>query len=180
MESIMKKKLICLVLCVTIISSLTACGTEREENEVVNGVESNVEEEPEINENILAVAESDSQFDSEEIIERANNRMKTDPEFFTDSKVPTLDSCVTGIVLDEENTSDGNYMYCFGEGEDAKDVEVYLSGVLAYAAHLKALGLTYELNDDEMCYIYDDSEVVAQFMVFNTKDAGYLMIITPM
>lgn len=181
----MRKKLMILGLCAIMINLLIACGTEskeRKNNAVINDseeIESVVEEEPKINENILTVAESNSQFDSEELIERANNRMKTEPEFFSDSKVPTPESCVTGVVIDEEYTSDGNYVYYFGEGEDAMDREVYLSGVLAYAAHLKALGLTYELNEDKMCYIYDGSEVVAQFMMFSTEDAGFFMIITP-
>lgn len=178
----MRKRLVCFVLCSVMICSLIACGAEskeKEENAVVEDVENVDEDESKINENILAVAELDSQFDSEELAERANNRMKTQPEFFAGSKVPTLESCVTGMVLDEVLTSDGNYVYYFGEGEDAMNQEVYLSGVLAYAAHLHALGLTYELNDDEMCYIYDGSEVVAQFMVFITKEDGYVMIITP-
>lgn len=46
-------------------------------------------------------------------------------------------------------------------------------------AHLKALGLTYELNKGEMSYIYDGDKAIATFMVFNTEEDGFMMIISP-
>lgn len=171
------KKIILLILGMVMSFSLVACGNANDNKEVSEQQE--VVEDVVINENILAVAEADEQFDNDVIIERANNRMKKEPEFYAGSKVPKIDSCVTGIVYDTTNSSDGNYFYYFGEGADAKDKEVYLSAVLAYSAHLKSLGLTYELNEDEMCYIYDGTDAVATFMIFDTEDEGFMMIITP-
>ena len=175
----MRKRSIFLFFGVMLACTLIACGSE--DVTKGGGVETNdvVEEEKEINKDILAVAEANEQFNTDEIIERANNRMKMDPEFYADSKVPKLDSCVTGIVYDTANSSDGNYVYFFGEGEEAKDKDMYLSAVCAYSAHLKALGLTYELNEGEMCYIYDGSKAVATFMIFDTTEDGYMMIISP-
>ena len=72
-----------------------------------------------------------------------------------------------------------NYIYFFGKGEEAKNEDTYLSAVCAYAAHLKALGLTYELNKGEMSYIYDGDKAIATFMVFNTEEDGFMMIISP-
>ena len=175
----MKKRIMLLFLGVILVCVLGACGSESDNKD--GGAEENtvVEEEKEINKDILAVAEENAQFNTDAIIERANNRMKMEPELYPGSKVPKLDSCVTGIVYDTVNSGDGNYVYFFGEGEDAKDKEMYLSAVCAYSAHLKSLGLTYELNEGEMCYIYDGSEAVATFMVFDTTEDGYLMIISP-
>lgn len=175
----MRKRVILLFFGIMLACTLIACGNEVDTRK--SGAETNdvVEEEKEINEDILAVAESNEQFNNDGIIERANNRMKKDPEFYAGSKVPKLDSCVTGIVCDTDNSDDGNYVYYFGEGEDAKDKEVYLSAVCAYSAHLKALGLTYELNEGEMSYIYDGNNVVASFMIFDTDDEGFMMIISP-
>lgn len=175
----MKKRIRLLLLGVMLVCVLGACGSEnttKDDSAETNNV---VEEEKEINKDILAVAEENTQFNTDEIIERANNRMKMEPEFYQGSKVPKIDSCVTGIVYDTTNSGDGNYVYFFGEGEDAKDKEMYLSAVCAYSAHLISLGLTYELNEGEMCYIYDGSEVVASFMVFDTTEDGYMMIISP-
>ena len=167
------------ILGVMLICTITACGGEGDNKD--GGAETNtvVKEEKEINKDILAVAEENTQFNTDAIIERANNRMKMEPEFYEGSKVPKIDSCVTGVVYDTATSGDGNHVYFFGEGEDAKNEEMYLSAVCAYSAHLKALGLTYELNEDEMCYIYDGSKVVATFMVFNTTEDGYMMIISP-
>ena len=39
--------------------------------------------------------------------------MKKEPEFYAGSKVPKIDSCVTEIVYDTTNSSDGNYIYYF-------------------------------------------------------------------
>lgn len=177
----MKKKFTCLFLCVIMMCVLVACGSDSKHNETKEDSTrtEEVEEENKINENILAIAATEEQFNTDELKERANNRMKMDPEFYAESKVPKIDSCVTGIVYDEVNSSDGNYVYYFGKGEDAKDEEVYLSAVLAYSAHLRALGLTYELNEDGLSYIYDGSDAVAVFMVFNTTKDGFMMIITP-
>lgn len=105
--------------------------------------------------------------------------MKMEPDFYSGSKVPKIDSCVTGIVYDTANSSDGNYVYYFGEGADAYDEEVYLSAICVYSAHLKALGLTYELNEGELCYKYDGDTAVATFMIFNTEKDGIMMIISP-
>lgn len=178
----MRKKIALLLLGAIMICTLIACGNEnnasKNDTEISDSA-TEVVEEKEIDENILAVAESNPQFNNDEIIERANNRMKTEPEFYSGSKVPKIDSCVTGIVYDTENSGDGNYIYYFGEGADAKDKEVYLSAVCAYSAHLKALGLTYELNEGKMCYIYDGSTTVASFMIFETEEDGFMMIITP-
>lgn len=175
----MRKRVILLFFEVMLSCTLIACGNEVDTKK--SGAETNdvVEEEKEINEDILAVAESNEQFNNDEIIERANNRMKMEPEFYIGSKVPKLDSCVTGIVCDTGNSDDENYVYYFGEGEDAKDKEIYLSAVCAYSAHLKALGLTYELNEGKMSYIYDGNNVVASFMIFDTDDKGFMMIISP-
>lgn len=97
--------------------SLVACGNANDNKEVSEQQEA--VEDVVINENILAVAEADEQFDNDVIIERANNRMKKEPEFYAGSKVPKIDSCVTEIVYDTTNSSDGNYIYYFGEGADA-------------------------------------------------------------
>lgn len=172
----MKRRITCLFMCAIMMCALVACGSDSNNSE--SKVDS-TEEENVINEDILAVAKTDEQFNTEEIIERANNRMKTEPEFYSGSKVPKIDSCVTGVVYDEVKSKDGNYLYYFGEGEDAKDEKVYLSAVLAYSAHLKALGLKYELNKGKMSYIYDGSDAVASFMLFDTADEGFVMIITP-
>ncbi len=174
----MKKKIKLLILWMALATNLIACGNKGDAKG--SEIETNdVEEEEEINEDILAVAEANEQFNTDSIIERANNRMKTDPDFYAGSKVPKIDSCVTGIVYDDALSNDGNYVYFFGEGEDAKNEEIYLSAVCAYSAHLRALGLTYELNQGEMSYIYDGDKAVASFMVFNIEEDGYMMIITP-
>lgn len=177
----MKKRFTGLFLSVIMTCVLVACGRDSSHNETKEDSNETevVEEENEINENILAIAETDEQFNTYDLIELANKRMKMDPEFYAGSKVPKIDSCVAGIVYDEVNSGDGTYVYYFGEGEEAKDTEVYLSAVLAYSAHLRALGLTYELNKDEMCYIYDGSDAVASFMVFNTTEDGFVMCISP-
>lgn len=150
----MKKKIMLLILWTALTTTLFACGSEGDAKggEVVtNDVDVEVEEE--INEDILAVAKANEQFNSDSIIERANNRMMTNPDFYAGSKVPKIDSCVTGIVYDDALSQDGNYVYYFGKGEDAKNEEIYLSAVCAYAAHLRALGLTYELNKKK-CLIF--------------------------
>lgn len=176
----MKREITLLILGMVMSCVLAACGNANTgKDETEKAKTSEVVEEVEINKDILAVAEENAQFDNEAIIERANNRMKTEPEFYSGSKVPKIDSCVTGIVYDTTNSGDGNYIYYFGEGADAKDKEAYLSAVCAYSAHLKALGLTYELNEGEMCYIYDGDKSVATFMVFDTEEDGFMMIITP-
>ena len=133
----MKKRFTCLFMSAIMMCVLVACGSDGSRNETnEDSTETKViEEENEINENILAIAATDEQFYTDELKERANNRLKMDPEFYAGSKVPKIDSCVTGIVYDDVNSSDGNYVYYFGEGEDAKDEEVYLSAVLAYSAH---------------------------------------------
>lgn len=164
-----------LILWTVLATTLIACGNKGDDKG--SGVETNDVEE--INEDILAVAEANEQFNTDSIIERANNRMKTNPDFYAGSKVPKIDSCVTGIVYDDARSKDGNYVYFFGEGEDAKNEEIYLSAVCAYSAHLRALGLTYELNQGEMSYIYDGDKAVASFMVFNTEEDGFMMIISP-
>ena len=174
----MKKKIMFLILWTALATSLIACGNEGDVKG--GGVEANyMEEKEEINEDILAVAEANEQFNTDSIIERANNRMKTNPDFYADSKVPKIDSCVTGIVYNDALSEDGNYVYFFGKGEDAKNEEIYLSAVCAYSAHLRALDLTYELNQGEISYIYDGDKVVATFMVFNTEEDGFMMIISP-
>lgn len=53
--------------------SLVACGNANDNKEVSEQQEA--VEDVVINENILAVAEADEQFDNDVIIERANNRM---------------------------------------------------------------------------------------------------------
>lgn len=179
-EFTMKKKIMLVILWTALTTTLFACGSEGDVKggEVVtNDVDVEVEEE--INEDILAVAKANEQFNTDSIIERANNRMMTNPDFYADSKVPKIDSCVTGIVCDDALSKDGNYVYYFGKGEDAKNEEIYLSAVCAYAAHLRALGLTYELKQGEMSYIYDGDKAVASFMVFNTEEDGFMMIISP-
>lgn len=179
-EFTMKKKIMFVILWTALTTPLFACGSEGDVKggEVVtNDVEVEVEEE--INEDILAVAKANEQFNTDSIIERANNRMMTNPDFYAGSKVPKIDSCVTGIVCDDALSKDGNYVYYFGKGEDAKNEEIYLSAVCAYAAHLRALGLTYELKQGEMSYIYDGDKAVASFMVFNTEEDGFMMIISP-
>lgn len=179
-EFTMKKKIMLVILWTALTTTLFACGSEGDVKggEVVtNDVEVEVEEE--INEDILAVAKANEQFNTDSIIERANNRMMTNPDFYAGSKVPKIDSCVTGIVCDDALSKDGNYVYYFGKGEDAKNEEIYLSAVCAYAAHLRALGLTYELKQGEMSYIYDGDKAVASFMVFNTEEDGFMMIISP-
>lgn len=175
----MKKKIMFLVLLTALTTNFIACGGEvdtkgggTEKNEVA-------EEEKEINKDILAVAEANEQFNTDSIIEKANNRLKMNPEFYAGSQVPKIDSCVTGMVYDDAHSKDGNYIYFFGKGEDAKNEEIYLSAVCAYAAHLKALGLTYELNEEEMSYIYDGDKTIATFMLFNTEEDGFMMIISP-
>lgn len=175
----MKKKIMFLVLWTALTITFIACGGEgdtkggeTEKNEVV-------EEEKEINKDILTVAEANEQFNTDSIIEKANNRMKMSPEFYAGSQVPKIDSCVTGIVYDDAHSKDGNYIYFFGKGEDAKNEDIYLSAICAYVAHLKALGLTYELNKEEMSYIYDGDKAIATFMVFNTEEDGYMLIISP-
>lgn len=174
----MKKKIMLLILWTMLTTILFACGSEGDAKG--GGVETNdVEEEEEINEDILAVAKANEQFNTDSIIERANNRMMTNPDFYAGSKVPKIDSCVTGIVYDDALSKDGNYVYYFGKGEDAKNEEIYLSAVCAYSAHLRALGLTYELKQGEMSYIYDGDKVVASYMVFNTEEDGFVMIISP-
>lgn len=178
----MKKKIMFLFLWTALTTTLIACGNEGDAKgggtETNDMVEINKVEE-EINEDILAVAEANEQFNTDSIIERANNRMKMNPEFYAGSRVPKPDSCVTGIVYSDDLSQDGSYIYFFGEGEDAKNEEIYLSAVCAYAAHLKALGLTYELNEGEMSYIYDGDKAIAKFMLFNTKEDGFMMIISP-
>lgn len=171
----MKKKIMLLFLWTALTTTLIACGSEGDAK--VGGTETN--DVAEINEDILAVAEANEQFNTDSIIERANNRMKMNPEFYAGSRVPKLDSCVTGIVYSDTLSKNGRYTYFFGEGEDAKNEEIYLSAVCAYAAHLKALGLTYKLNEEEMCYIYDGDKTIAKFMLFNTKEDGFMMIISP-
>ena len=152
----MKKKIILLILCMGLATTFIACGGESGTKD--GGTEKNeVVEEEEINKDILAVAEADEQFNTDSIIEKANNRMKMSPEFYVGSQVPKIDSCVTGIVYDDANSKDGNYIYFFG----------------------KALGLTYELNKGEMSYIYDGDKALATFMVFNTEEDGFMMIISP-
>lgn len=179
----MKKKIVFLFLCTALTTTLIACGSQGDSKgggtETNDVVEINEVEEEEINEDILAVAEANEQFNMDSIKERANNRMKMNPEFYAGSRVPKLDSCVTGIVYSDDLSQDGSYVYFFGEGEDAKNEEIYLSAVCAYAAHLKALGLTYELNEGEMSYIYDGDKVIAKFMVFNSEEDGFMMIISP-
>lgn len=165
----MRKRIMVLFLGIVLACVLVACGNEADTKD--GGIE--------IDKAILAVAEENASFNTDKIIEGANNRVKKDPEFYAGSKVPKLDSCVTGIVYEAADSKDGSYVYCFGEGEDAKNEEMYLSAICAYYAHLKALGLTYELNEHEMCYIYDGNKVVANFMIFNTTDKGYMMMITP-
>lgn len=127
----MKKKIILLILCMGLATTFIACGGESGTKD--GGTEKNeVVEEEEINKDILAVAEADEQFNTDSIIEKANNRMKMSPEFYVGSQVPKIDSCVTGIVYDDANSKDGNYIYFFGKGEEAKNEDTYLSAVCAF------------------------------------------------
>ena len=111
----MKREITLLILGMVMSCVLAACGNANTgKDETEKAKTSEVVEEVEINKDILAVAEENAQFDNEAIIERANNRMKTEPEFYSGSKVPKIDSCVTGIVYDTTNSGDGNYIYYFG------------------------------------------------------------------
>lgn len=175
----MKKRIILLILWTLLTVTFIACGDEGDTKGGETEKKEVIEEEREINKDILAVAEENEQFNTDSIIERADNRMKTNPDFYADSKVPKIDSCVTGIVYDDALSKDGSYVYFFGKGDDAKNEEIYLSAVCAYSAHLRALGLTYELNQGEMSYIYDGDKAIATFMVFNTEEDGFMLIISP-
>ncbi len=183
----MKKRLLSAILVLLITGSIAACGqtnvatNDNTDSQVETPEKEVVENEPEeevIDENILYVSNETSAFNSDNIREMANNRYLGKYELFPGSKVPIPDSCVNGLI--EYGSSDGNYGYFFGSGEDAKDKEVYLSGVCAYAAVLHSLGLRYELDlDGGFSKIYDGDEQVAVFMVFNTDKEGYYLIMTP-
>ena len=173
--------IICIIAVAVVLIILKNKGAadENESSQTSVNVSQETEMVKEIDSNINYVATIYSEFNSQKIKELANERISYNFNYFSGSTVPIPTSCVNGMV--EFSNEDGNYGYYFGSGADAKNEDMYLSGVCAYSAVLHHLGFDFDFHGSgEVSYITKDGKQKAAFMVFETTEDGYVFMITPL